>query len=281
MGGRLRNRKLRGRRVLVTGAARGLGASAAWGLAAEGAEVVLLDRSGEELEATAASAADRGPGPFHGLVCDLGDRESTAAAAARAKEIARGDLTALVHCAAVMRLQSVEETTDAQWDAMLTVNLKSAFVLVRSLLPELRAGGGGSVLLTSSRAAVMGFPREAAYCASKFGIEGLAKALAEECGEDGIFANTITPGARRIKPTGLTRAEEAAIPAAERAWGSSEALGPAFAAFALLPDTKDGAPNGRRFEADRVADRVREEGLPLSGAAWNALGTEPGRVVGG
>ena len=281
MGGRLRNRKLRGRRVLVAGAARGLGASAAWGLAAEGAEVVLLDRSREELEATAAAAADRGPGPFHALVCDLGDRESTAAAAARAKEIARGDLTALVHCAAVMRLRSVEETTDAEWDEMLAVNLKSAFVLVRSLLPELRAGGGGSVLLTSSRAAVMGFPREAAYCASKFGIEGFAKALAEECGGDAIFANTITPGARRIKPTGLTRAEEAAIPAAERPWGSSEALGPAFAAFALLPDARDGAPNGRRFEADRVADRVREEGLPLSAAAWDALGTEPGRLVGG
>ena len=117
----------------------------------------------------------------------------------------------------------------------------------------------------------MGFAREGAYCATKFGIEGLAKALAEECGDIGIVANTITPGARRIKPTGLSRAEEAALPAGERIWGSSEALGAAFAAFALLPGAGDGAPNGRRFEADRVADMVRDRGLPLPGDAWEEL----------
>ena len=265
--------RLRGRRVLVTGAARGLGASAAWGLAEEGAECILLDRSGDELRATVEGAARRGPGPFHPLVCDLASREATLDAAARAREAARGDLTLLVHCAAVFHVRTVEETTDAQWDEMVAVNLASAFLLVRALLPELRAEGGGSVLLTSSRAAIMGFARESVYCATKFGIEGLAKALAEECGEAGLLANTITPGSRRIKPTGLSRAEEAAIPAAERAWGSSEALGPAFVAFALLPVAGEGAPNGRRFEADRVADTVRARGLPLPAEAWEGLAT--------
>ena len=264
--------RLRGRRVLVTGAARGLGASAAWGLAEEGAECILLDRSGDELRATVEAAARRGPGPFHPLVCDLASREATLEAAARAREAARGDLTLLVHCAAVFHVRSVEETTDAQWEEMLAVNLRSAFLLVRELLPALRAGDGGSVLLTSSQAAIMGFARESVYCATKFGIEGLAKALAEECGEAGVLANTITPGARRIKPTGISRAEEAAIPEAERAWGSSEALGPAFVAFGLLPLAREGAPNGRRFEADRVADTVRERGLPLSGDTWKELG---------
>ena len=263
--------QLLGHRVLVTGAARGLGASAALGLAEEGAVCILLDRSREELQATVETAADRGPGPFHALVCDLADRESTLKAAARAREISRGDLTALVHCAAVFHVRPVEETTDAHWDEMVAVNLGSAFLLIRELMPELRAGSGGSILLTSSRAAIMGFSRESAYCATKFGIEGLAKALAEECGEAGILANTITPGARRIKPTGLSRAEEAALPAGERIWGSSEALGTAFAAFALLPGTGDGAPNGRRFEADRVADMVRDRGLPLPGEAWEEL----------
>ncbi|MDE2881073.1 MAG: SDR family NAD(P)-dependent oxidoreductase, partial [Acidobacteriota bacterium] len=215
--------RLRGRRVLVTGAARGLGASAAWGLAEEGAECILLDRSGDELRATVDAAARRGPGPFHPLVCDLASREATLDAAARAREAARGDLTLLVHCAAVFHVRPIEETTDAQWDDMLAVNLAAAFLLVRELMPELRAGGGSSVLLTSSRAAIMGFARETGYCATKFGTEGLAKAVADECAADGILANTITPGARRIKPTGLSRAEEAAIPEAERTWGSSEA----------------------------------------------------------
>ena len=265
--------RLRGRRVLVTGAARGLGASAAWGLAAEGAECILLDRSGDELRATTEAAARQGSGPFHPLVCDLASREATLDAAARAREAARGDLTLLVHCAAVFHVRSIEETTDAQWDEMLAVNLAAAFLLVRELLPELRAGDGGSVLLTSSQAAIMGFARETGYCATKFGIEGLAKALAEECGEAGLLANTITPGSRRIKPTGISRAEEAAIPEAERAWGSSEALGPAFVAFALLPEHRDRAPSGRRFEADRVADTVREMGLPLPADAWEELAT--------
>ena len=264
--------RLRGRRVLVTGAARGLGASAAWGLAEEGAECILLDRSGDELRATVDAAARRGPGPFHPLVCDLASREATLDAAARAREAARGDLTLLVHCAAVFHVRPIEETTDAQWDDMLAVNLAAAFLLVRELMPELRAGGGSSVLLTSSRAAIMGFARETGYCATKFGTEGLAKAIAEECAADGILANTITPGARRIKPTGLSRAEEAAIPEAERTWGSSEALGAAFAAFALLPGF-EGGPNGRRFEADRVADTVRARGLPLPAEAWAELAT--------
>ena len=263
--------RLRGRRVLVTGAARGLGASAAWGLAEEGAECILLDRSGDQLRATVETAAERGPGPFHPLVCDLASREATLAAAARAREAVRGDLTLLVHCAAVFHVRSVEETTDVQWDEMVAVNLAAAFLLVRELLPDLRAGGGGSVLLTSSQAAIMGFARESGYCATKFGIEGLAKSLAEECGAEGLLANTITPGSRRIKPTGLSRAAEAAIPEAERVWGSSEALGPAFAAFALLPGNRDGAPNGQRFEADRVADAVREKGLPLPAEAWREL----------
>ncbi|MYF77965.1 MAG: SDR family oxidoreductase [Acidobacteria bacterium] len=265
--------RLRGRRVLVTGAARGLGASAAWGLGEEGAECILLDRSGDELRATVEAAARRGPGPFHPLVCDLASREATLDAAARAREAAQGDLTLLVHCAAVFHVRPVEETTDTQWDEMVAVNLAAAFLLVRELMPELRAGGGGSVLLTSSQAAIMGFARESGYCATKFGIEGLARALAEECGEAGLLANTITPGSRRIKPTGISRAEEAAIPEAERTWGSSEALGPAFAAFALLPFARDGAPNGRRFEADRVADTVRARGLPLPGETWEELAT--------
>ena len=263
--------RLLGHRVLVTGAARGLGASAALGLAEEGAECILLDRSRDELRTTVETAAKRGPGPFHPLVCDLSDRQSTLDAAARARDAAKGDLTLLVHCAAVFHVRSVEETTDTQWEEMVAVNLRSAFLLVRELMPELRAAGGGSVLLTSSQAAIKGFARESVYCATKFGIEGLAKALAIECGDAGLVANTITPGSHRIKPTGLSRAEEAAIPDGERTWGSSEALGPAFVAFGLLPGARDGAPNGRRFEADRVADMVRGKGLPLPREAWKEL----------
>lgn len=255
---------LRGRRVAVTGAARGLGASAARALAREGAACLLLDRLEDDLREV---TADLGP-PARSLVCDLGDRPSCHEAAALAKEVAAGDLAALVHCAGVLHLAPIGGTSDAAWDETLAVNLTAAFLFVRALLPELAAGRGGSILLTSSRAGILGFPRESAYCASKFGTEGLVRALAEECRGQGVSVNSITPGGRRIKPTGLSPSEEAALPERERPWGSSAALGIAFAAFALLDG---GPPTGGRFEADRVADTVQRHGLPLPPDAWRDL----------
>ncbi len=234
---------LKGRRALVTGAARGLGRSASRALHAAGAELTLVDSEAEELRSVAPGAR---------LVpCDLADRESARGL--------RGDFDFFLHCAAVLPRKTLEETTEADWDRTLAVNLTAAFLLLRSTSAR-------SVLLVSSRAGVAGFAGEAAYCASKFGIEGLAKALAAE--RPGIPANTITPG-MRIKPTGLSRAEEAALPPSERAWESSEQLGPAFVAFALLAG--ESAPTGRRFRADRVAERVRADGLPLSPSAWKEL----------
>ena len=243
---------LRGKRVLVTGAARGLGASAAAALAAEGAECLQLDR------------LEMDPGLGRARRCDLGDRKSTLAAAAFAKQAVAGDLAALVHCAGVLHRAPLGATGDPEWDETLAVNLTSAFLLARALLPELAAGGGGSVVLTSSRAGISGFPGEAAYCASKFGVEGLARALAGEVRSAGISVNTITPGSIRIKPTGLSDEEAAALPAGERGWQSPERLGPAFAALALLR----GEPSGRRFEADRLAAVVAVRGLPLPPDAW-------------
>ena len=256
---RLMGRQLRGHRVLVTGAARGLGASAALGLAEAGAECILLDRSRDELRRRSRQRRTAGPVPSTrwSATSLTGKARSTRR---RAPKRSPGDLTALVHCAAVLHLRSVAETTDAQWDEMLAVNLRSAFLLVSGT--HARARGGERRFHPAHQARgreSWAFAREGAYCATKFGIEGLAKALAEECGDIGIDANTITPGARRIKPTGLSRAEEAALPEGERIWGflggaRTRVRGPS----ALLPGAGDGAPNGRRFEADRVADMVRD-----------------------
>ena len=250
-----------------------MGASAAWGLAEEGAECILLDRSRDELQATIEIAAHRGPGPFHALVCDLSDRESTLRAAARAREAARSDLTALVHCAAIMHLTPIEETTDAQVDEMLEVNLTSAFLLVRDLMPELRAGGGGSILLTSSRAGNLRFLVTRACTAQpSSGSKASRKHSPRSAVKPGSWPTRSPRGPGASSPPGLSRAEEAAIPAGERTWSSSEALGAAFAAFALLPGF-EGAPNGCRFEADRVAGAVRANGLPLPREAWGELGS--------
>ena len=169
-----------------------------------------------------------------------------------------------------MHLTAVEETTGPQLDEMLEVNLTAAFLLVRELMPALRAGIGGSVLLTSSRAGISGFANEAVYCATKFGDRGPREGARRGVRRRRDPGQHDHAGGGRIKPTGLSRADEAALPAEKRGWGSSEALGPAFAAFALLPGFA-GAPNGRRFEADRVAGAVRTRGLPLPADAWAGL----------
>lgn len=257
---------LRGATVLVTGAARGLGAAATRALAAEGARCLLVDVLREEATQLGMEVARGDARTVRLIGADLADPEHLPRAVTLAAEAAQGDLTAFVHCAGVLHEGPVETTSDEQWGRTLAVNLTSAFFLVRELAPLLAANGGGSVVLTSSRAGIRGFAGEAAYCASKFGLEGLSQALAAEWRGSGVSANTITPGAR-IKPTGLPTEAEARLPAAERFWGSADPLGPAFPALALLR----GSPTGRRFRADRVADAVREHGLPLPESAWDTL----------
>ncbi len=263
-------RPLAGETVVVTGAARGLGASAALALAAAGARCILLDRLGRRLGDVADRAEERSAIPAVPLVGDLADPGDARRSVGWAREAAGGDLAAFVHCAGVLERERVERTGNTAWNRMLAVNLTAAFLFVRALLPALRSGRGGSIVLTSSRAGVEGFAREAAYCASKFGIEGLAQAVAAETAGEAVVANTITPGAR-IKPTGLSLKKEARLPAAERTWGSSEALGAAFVALAALALRPDEAPSGRRFRADRVAAAVEQHGAPLPPEAWEGL----------
>lgn len=262
--------RLRGATVLVTGAARGLGAAATRALAAEGARCFLVDVRREELTRLGMELGMEvaGGDPSTGRVigADLADPAHLRGAVATVTAAARGDLTAFVHCAGVLPEAPIEATGDEDWERTLAVNLTSAFFLIREFAPLLAANGGGSVVLTSSRAGVRGFAGEAAYCASKFGLEGLSQALAAEWQGSGVSANTITPGAR-IKPTGMTTEAEARLPAAERSWGSADPLGPAFPALALLR----GSPTGRRFRADRVAAAVRAHGLPLPESAWDTL----------
>lgn len=248
---------------MITGAARGLGASAALALGAAGADCLLMDRSAVDLGVTAS----RVPGGARTLTADLANRADCLRAAESAVHFTAGDLGALVHCAGVLRRGSLRETGDGAWDETLAVNLTSAFLLLRELLPALSAGSGGAVLLTSSNAGVRGFAGETAYCASKFGIEGLARAAAAECAGRGVFVNTLTPGAR-IKPTGMTRRAERRLAPGQRTWGSSAPLGAAFVALARLDGT---GVTGRRFRCDRVAERVKADGLPLAADAWEEL----------
>lgn len=257
---------LSGARVVVTGAARGLGAAAARALAAAGARCLLVDVLEDDLRRLAGEIAGGEAAPAPPVCGDLADRAHLRRVVETTEEAFGGDLTAFVHCAAVLHPNPVSGTTDEEWDRTLAVNLTAAFLLLRAFAPALQRGHGGSAVLASSRAGAQGFPREAAYCASKFGIEGLSQAFAAEMQARRVSVNTITPGAR-IKPTGMTDEEDRRLPPDERPWGPADRLAPAFTALTLLR----GAPTGKRFRADRVTAAIHRHGLPLPEDAWTDL----------
>jgi NAD(P)-dependent dehydrogenase (short-subunit alcohol dehydrogenase family) len=140
------------------------------------------------------------------------------------------------------------------------VNLTAPVLLTHDLLPLL-ADAGGSVINVSSRAGVMPFEGEAAYCASKYGIEAFTKCLALELGSSPVSVNTITPGIK-IKPTSITEEQIPTVPEAERnTWADPAEITPAFLFLARLR----GEVSGRRFDAltltRAIARYGREETL--------------------
>ncbi len=119
---------------------------------------------------------------------------------------------------------------------------------------------GGSIINVSSRAGVMGFKDEAAYCTSKFGLEGLTRALAVELEETTVSINSTTPGLK-IKPTSMSEQAFQNLPASQQqAWNDPEALTPAFVFLALCR----GEVSGHRFDAYRLSEAVRREGYDLT-----------------
>lgn len=187
--------KLSGKLVVVTGAARGIGAAIAAGFAEEGARLLLIDMSGE---VTARAEALGGTG----LVLDLTDRQAPARIAEAAAEL--GGAAVLVNNAGISRPAPLPEMTDEAWDTALDVNLGVAFRLTRALWPQL-AEAKGAVINLASFAAKRStlFGDNSSYVAAKHGIAGLTRAAAFEGARAGIRINAIAPG---VVETDLIRA---------------------------------------------------------------------------
>lgn len=179
--------RLNGRRIVVTGAASGIGRATATLFAAEGARVALLDRVRDGVVAAAATIAGS-----HAEVVDISDEVSVSTAFDRAAG-AFGGLDGLVHCAGIVQLASIEETTLAMWQRHLDVNLTGAFLVCRTALGHLRRAGGGTIVNLASAQALSPAGNSIAYASSKGGVVTLTKAIALE-GAPNVRANVVCPG---------------------------------------------------------------------------------------
>ncbi len=211
-------------------------------MAAAGARVWLVSEVPEELEWTASDIRSAG-GEAHILVTDLGRDDARKGLARTLRKEAR-KLRVIVNNAGVLEREPVASLDAAHWRRIMSVNLEAPVFLTRDLLPLL-GEEGGSVINVSSRAGTGAFPRQAAYCASKFGMEAFTRCLALELAGLPISANTVTPGLP-IKPTSLTQSDAEDADAATRAgWRDPIRLGPAFLFLAGLR----GQISGCRFDA--------------------------------
>jgi NAD(P)-dependent dehydrogenase (short-subunit alcohol dehydrogenase family) len=184
--------RLDGKVALISGAARGMGASEADLFAREGAKVVLGDILDDVGEATSRAIRARG-GEATYVHLDVTAEEHWRLAVALAED-RYGKLNILVNNAGIAQPRvSLEDMTEEQWDRVMAVNLKGTFFGTKTAIPALRRAGGGSIINTSSTAGIVA-SGGAAYGASKGGVRLLTKTVAMLYAKDGIRCNSIHPG---------------------------------------------------------------------------------------
>jgi NAD(P)-dependent dehydrogenase (short-subunit alcohol dehydrogenase family) len=187
--------------IIVTGAAspRGIGKATARALAAQGANVVILDLKLEEAQCAAAEL-----GPRHlGLACDVTDKAACERAALAVVE-RYGRIDGLVNNAGITQPLRTLDIQAANFDAVVDVNLRGTLYMSQAVLPQMKEQKRGSIVCMSSVSAqrgggIFGGPH---YSAAKAGVLGLARAMAREFGGEGIRVNSITPGLIQTDITG-------------------------------------------------------------------------------
>jgi 2-dehydro-3-deoxy-D-gluconate 5-dehydrogenase len=218
---------LEGRNALVTGANTGLGQAITVALAEAGANIAAAGRSSAADTGDRVRAAGRA---FAEIRADLGDAGCAAGVVAQAVG-ALGGVDILVNNAGIIRRNDALDFTEDDWDAVMTVNLKSVFFLSQAAARHMVSGArGGKVINIASMLSFQGGIRVASYTASKSGVAGLTRLLANEWASKGINVNAIAPGYFATNNTEALRADEkrnseilARIPAGR--WGGPEDLG--------------------------------------------------------
>lgn len=226
-------------RVLITGAGQGLGAAIARVFADHGADLVLMDVDAAGLQAV----QDQIGGGALALTVDLADAEATA----RAIAAIPGPVDTLIHNAAILRPEPLEQVSLSTFTATMNVGIQAAFQLSQAVWPGMKAKGGGALIFVSSQSGIKGFVDETAYCAAKHALEGFSKCLAMEGESDGILSCTITPGKAMHTPM----SERNYPPELKAEWIDPARLAPAFVQIAT---TRDRALSGQRLNAWNMSE---------------------------
>lgn len=180
------------RRVLITGGGSGIGQACVLRILGEGGRVMAADISRSGLDDTVAKAGADGD-RLSTVVMDVGDEASVATGVGEAVDLL-GGLDTLVNVAGILRSAHFLDTTLADFEQVLRVNLVGTFLVTREALPALRGGNAPAVVNFTSTSADFAHPWMSAYAASKGGIKALTHTLAAEFGKEGIRFNSVQPG---------------------------------------------------------------------------------------
>ena len=183
---------LEGQVAIVTGAAQGIGAACVQRLAHDGAAVALWDVDAARGRALAVQLTDQGRRAAY-FDCDVSKAADVNAALAATLQ-AFGRIDALVNNAGIFKAADFLDITEADWDAVLAVNLKGSFLVAQAVAREMVKAGGGAIVNMSSVNGVLAIPNIASYNVSKGGINQLTRAMALALADKGIRVNAVAPG---------------------------------------------------------------------------------------
>ena len=178
--------------ALVTGAGVGMGEAISHRLAKEGMAVGVLDINGD-LVTTVAQAINRAGGSAMPVVADVSCRDQVEEAVATIRD-SLGPITVLVNNAGIENFTAFTEIEVVNWDRIMAVNLKGAYLVTQTVLPDMLKQGWGRIINISSIGAQTGAPNMVHYSASKGGMISMTRSLAQELGPKGITVNSIAPG---------------------------------------------------------------------------------------